>query len=55
MCKCKSTYTGCTKNLEARLERHSKGYVFSTKDKLRIELEMYVAFNNKYRAFAFEK
>ena len=42
-------------NLEARLERHTKGYVFSTKDKLPIELEMYVAFNYKYKAFAFEK
>lgn len=50
-----SPYTGCTNNLEARLERHTKGYVFSTKDKLPIELEMYVAFNDKYKAFAFEK
>ena len=45
-----SPYTGCTNNLEARLERHAKGYVFSTKDKLPIELEMYVAFNDKYKA-----
>jgi predicted GIY-YIG superfamily endonuclease len=30
-------------------------YVFSTKDKLPIELEMYVAFSDKYKAFAFEK
>ncbi|MFM1916063.1 MAG: hypothetical protein RLZZ531_1732 [Bacteroidota bacterium] len=50
-----SPYTGCTSNLEARIERHAKGYVFSTKDKLPIELEMYVAFSNKYKAFAFEK
>ena len=46
---------GCTNNLEARLERHAKGYVFSTKDKLPFELEIYVAFNDKYKAFAFEK
>jgi putative endonuclease len=50
-----SPYTGCTSNLEARIERHAKGYVFSTKDKLPIELEMYVAFSDKYKAFAFEK
>lgn len=50
-----SPYTGCTNNLEARLERHAKGNVFSTKDKLPFELEMYVAFNDKYKAFAFEK
>jgi putative endonuclease len=35
-----SPYTGCTNNLDARLERHAKGYVFSTKDKLPNELEM---------------
>jgi predicted GIY-YIG superfamily endonuclease len=54
-CSNGSRYTGCTNNLDARLDRHSKGYVFSTKDKLPIELEMYVAFTDKYKAFAFEK
>lgn len=50
-----SPYTGCTINLEARFERHAKGYVFSTKNKLPIELEMSVAFFDKYKAFEFEK
>ncbi|MFM6934954.1 MAG: GIY-YIG nuclease family protein [Flavobacteriales bacterium] len=50
-----STYTGCTSNLEARLERHTKGYVFSTKDKLPVKLEMFVAFHDKYKAFTFKK
>lgn len=48
-------YTGCTKDLDERLHRHSKGYVRSTADKLPIELITYVAFNDKYKAYNFEK
>lgn len=50
-----SPYTGCTDNLEERLERHSKGYVPATKPLRPVKLVSYFAFNNKYIAFNFEK
>ncbi len=49
------TYTGCTSNLENRIKRHRHGQIASTKNKLPIELITYVGFNDKYKAFAFEK
>jgi putative endonuclease len=48
-------YTGCTNDLQDRLERHNKGQIHYTQDKLPIELISYVAFSNKYKAFEFEK
>ena len=48
-------YTGCTENLEERLLRHSNGYVPATKNRLPIQLITHVVFNDKYRAFEFEK
>ena len=48
-------YTGCTNNLDARLERHNHGYVEYTKSKLPVELIYYSAFKDKEEAFAFEK
>ena len=48
-------YTGCTENLEERLERHSSGYVPATATRLPIELITYTIFENKYKAFEFEK
>ena len=48
-------YTGCTGNLDNRLERHNKGHVHYTKDKLPIELITYTAFTDKYKAYKFEK
>ena len=48
-------YTGCTNNLDNRLERHGKGWVHYTKDKLPVELITYIAFTEKYKAFNFEK
>ncbi|MCX6816599.1 MAG: GIY-YIG nuclease family protein [Candidatus Beckwithbacteria bacterium] len=48
-------YTGCTDNLKERIERHKKGYVPATKDRLPIKLISYFAFSNKYTAFNFEK
>ncbi|MCR4328504.1 MAG: GIY-YIG nuclease family protein [Patescibacteria group bacterium] len=55
--KCADTfnYVGCTNNIEDRLERHSKGQVEATKSRLPIELVSYVAFENKYKAYEFEK
>lgn len=48
-------YTGCTNNLEDRLNRHKSGWIPATKDKLPVELEAYFAFKEKYKAFNFEK
>ena len=48
-------YTGCTNNLEERLKRHEKGQVKSTSSRLPIELLTYLVFNDKYKAFNFEK
>ena len=48
-------YIGCTKNLEERLERHNDGYVPATKNRRPVKLVAYVMFNDKYKAFKFEK
>jgi len=48
-------YTGCTSNLEQRLERHNNGSVYYTKDKIPLKLIGYFAFSDKYKAFFFEK
>ena len=48
-------YKGCTENIDERMIRHTSGRVPATKDKLPVELISYVAFNDKYKAFEFEK
>lgn len=48
-------YTGCTENIEERLERHSNGHVPATENRRPLELAQYIAFQDKYKAFAFEK
>jgi putative endonuclease len=48
-------YTGCTEDLKDRIDRHQKGSVPATKDRLPIKLISYFAFSNKYIAFNFEK
>jgi putative endonuclease len=48
-------YTGCTKNLEERLDRHMNGYVPATANRLPVELDFYIAIKDKYKAFEFEK
>lgn len=54
--KCKNGfYVGCTDNLEDRLERHHKGHVPATADRLPISLEFCFSTENKYKAFEFEK
>ncbi|MBE0662461.1 MAG: GIY-YIG nuclease family protein [Bacteroidales bacterium] len=47
-------YTGCTSNLEERLERHRNGYVSFTKSRLPVTLLTFIAFTDKYKAFEFE-
>ena len=54
-CSDNSIYTGCTSNLEERIERHNMGCVHYTKDKLPVRLITYFAFEEKYKAFQFEK
>ncbi len=54
-CADNKPYTGCTENLEERLERHANGYVPATKDRRPVQLITYVVFNDKYKAFEFEK
>ena len=54
--KCKDGYyVGCTNNLKDRIERHKKGYVLATANRLPIKLDFYVAIQDKYKAFKFEK
>jgi predicted GIY-YIG superfamily endonuclease len=48
-------YVGCTNDLKDRINRHQKGQVPATKDRLPVKLISYFAFSNKYTAFNFEK
>jgi predicted GIY-YIG superfamily endonuclease len=50
-----SYYTGCTGNLIERTARHNKKEVSYTASRLPIELISYFAFNEKHKAFLFEK
>ena len=54
-CSDNSIYVGCTNNLDERLKRHSNGEVISTINRLPVELETYIIFNDKYKAYSFEK
>jgi putative endonuclease len=48
-------YTGCTKNLKLRFERHKEGLVKSTKNRRPLILIYYEACINKTDAFHREK
>ena len=48
-------YVGCTNDLKDRIYRHTNGHVPATKERRPIELKNYIAFNDKYKAFEFEK
>ena len=48
-------YTGCTQDLDKRIEKHNAGSVKFTSSRLPIELISYFAFKNKYTAYKFEK
>lgn len=54
-CSDGTCYTGCTNNLDQRLIRHQKGMVRYTQSRLPVELISYTAFQDKYRAYQFEK
>ena len=55
LCKDSLPYIGCAKDLKDRINRHQKGYVPATKNRLPVKLIAYFAFSNKYTAFNFEK
>ena len=48
-------YAGCTQNIEERLKRHNRGDISYTKARLPIELVVFTAFPDKYKAYNFEK
>lgn len=48
-------YTGCTGNLVNRIKRHNLGMVNSTKHHRPLELVWYCVFQEKWKAYAFEK
>lgn len=54
-CSDGNLYVGCTKDLTERLMRHNSGDVPATSARLPVEVVTYIAFTNKYKAFAFEK
>ena len=54
-CNDKSYYVGCTRNLEDRMRRHEMGYISYTANRLPFELETFVTFTNKYKAYNFER
>ncbi|MFA5013538.1 MAG: GIY-YIG nuclease family protein [Candidatus Paceibacterota bacterium] len=54
--KCKDGYyIGCSDNLKERFDRHRKGQVAATRDRLPVKLEFYFAIRDKYKAFELEK
>ncbi|WP_116525194.1 GIY-YIG nuclease family protein [Seonamhaeicola aphaedonensis] len=55
LCSGGTNYVGCTSNLESRLKKHSSGQVISTKNRLPVEIITYIVFNDKYKAYNFEK
>jgi len=50
-----SSYTGCTRDLRERFQRHINGHVPATKSRLSVELVFYCVFKDRYKAFDFEK
>jgi len=54
--KCRDGYyAGCTDDVDDRVDRHQKGHIPATANRLLVTLEFYFALNDKYKAFAFEK
>ena len=54
-CSDGSNYVGCTNDLEDRLTRYGQGQVLSTQKRTPIELVAHIVFNDKYKAYSFEK
>ena len=54
-CADKTHYVGCTSSLDERLRRHNNKEVHYTKSRLPIKLITHIVFNDKYKAYDFEK
>lgn len=54
-CSDDTIYTGCTGNLEQRMSAHNKGEVSYTKSRLPFEVITFITFNDRYKAYNFEK
>lgn len=54
-CSDGSLYTGCTSDISRRIIEHNSHKVHYTRDKTPVYLKTYFAFNDKYKAFEFEK
>lgn len=48
-------YIGCTSNIQKRLLMHEQGKVFSTKNRLPVELIYHETYDDKYEAFKMER
>jgi predicted GIY-YIG superfamily endonuclease len=53
-CNDGGSYTGCTGDLNDRINRHKNAQVPATCSRLPVCLVFYCAFMDKYKAFAFE-
>ena len=54
-CSDNKHYTGCTNNIERRIREHNSGKVSSTRFRKPVRLITYIAFDNIYTAYRFEK
>ncbi len=54
-CSNNSHYVGCTSDIEKRLLSHNKQQVTSTKYRTPVTLITSIQFNDKYKAYQFEK
>ena len=54
-CCDETLYTGCTSDLTGRLNRHNHRDIKYTSSRLPIELVVTITFNDKYRAYEFER
>jgi putative endonuclease len=55
LCADGKPYVCCTSDLKERIQGHVKRQVPATRFKLPVILVFYCAFNNKYKAYEFEK
>lgn len=55
ICSDNTYYTGCTKDLNKRLQRHRLEYIPYTAKRLPVTLITYIVFSDKYRAYDFER
>ncbi len=54
-CSDNSHYVGCTQDFVERLKRHNRKDVEYTKTRLPVELMVSIEFQDKYKAYNFEK